>query len=386
MFSLFHPIGPATFSVASQSVSEFSLWFHGCAFSCKFFFHFCTHGDSRNGFVVVAGPLTPPASSSLHLHSISLLSHRAMTRATVKKAEPNGAIAAPEETKKEEMEERGQWSSKVEFVLSVAGEIIGLGNVWRFPYLCYKNGGGKLSAKVVLGLQALQDTLVSGPIAPQWVLLLKATLLSLNYKWIFRRGTLPLRNSSRFLGIQRQRWSSKMSCEGSESQQQPPSASLPFWFYLSPPALSGPCYRGGKSLMMPVSLLKPGMSFLAPECPLLSPGNLNFHLQLSQGWLPCGYEGNTAFYYASITQLAPEVMEGTSWSILSSCIGKYKTEGPSLQTCVRRVFSEDGKKKDAATASPGAVLPVVNTLLGKSVPGKNLFPSLLFLVWLPLSQ
>uniref|UniRef100_A0A669P8V1 Transporter n=1 Tax=Phasianus colchicus TaxID=9054 RepID=A0A669P8V1_PHACC len=65
-----------------------------------------------------------------------------MTRAIVKKAEPNGAIAAPEETEKEEMEERGQWSSKVEFVLSVAGEIIGLGNVWRFPYLCYKNGGG----------------------------------------------------------------------------------------------------------------------------------------------------------------------------------------------------------------------------------------------------
>ncbi|XP_072518607.1 sodium- and chloride-dependent GABA transporter 2-like [Salminus brasiliensis] len=39
--------------------------------------------------------------------------------------------------------ERGQWNNKVEFLLAMAGNIVGLGNVWRFPYLCYKNGGGK---------------------------------------------------------------------------------------------------------------------------------------------------------------------------------------------------------------------------------------------------
>ncbi|MEQ2249397.1 hypothetical protein ILYODFUR_028729, partial [Ilyodon furcidens] len=38
--------------------------------------------------------------------------------------------------------DRGQWASKTEYVLSVAGNVVGLGNVWRFPYLCYKNGGG----------------------------------------------------------------------------------------------------------------------------------------------------------------------------------------------------------------------------------------------------
>uniref|UniRef100_A0AAQ4RHH8 Transporter n=1 Tax=Gasterosteus aculeatus aculeatus TaxID=481459 RepID=A0AAQ4RHH8_GASAC len=41
-----------------------------------------------------------------------------------------------------ESEGRGHWGSKAEFILTVMGAIIGPGNVWRFPYLCYRNGGG----------------------------------------------------------------------------------------------------------------------------------------------------------------------------------------------------------------------------------------------------
>lgn len=45
--------------------------------------------------------------------------------------------------KKAQLLDRGQWANKVEFLLAVAGTLVGLGNLWRFPYLCYKNGGGK---------------------------------------------------------------------------------------------------------------------------------------------------------------------------------------------------------------------------------------------------
>lgn len=37
---------------------------------------------------------------------------------------------------------RGVWRKNTEYILSCLGLTVGLGNLWRFPYICYKYGGG----------------------------------------------------------------------------------------------------------------------------------------------------------------------------------------------------------------------------------------------------
>ena len=43
---------------------------------------------------------------------------------------------------KVELSRHGMWSSRWLFVLAAAGSAVGLGNIWKFPYIAGENGGG----------------------------------------------------------------------------------------------------------------------------------------------------------------------------------------------------------------------------------------------------
>ncbi len=63
--------------------------------------------------------------------------------------------------------ERGTWGSRLGFVMAAAGSAVGLGNLWKFPYLTWENDGGAfvliyLAAVFVIGLPLMMSEILVG--------------------------------------------------------------------------------------------------------------------------------------------------------------------------------------------------------------------------------
>ena len=61
----------------------------------------------------------------------------------------------------------GQWSSRFTFILAVTGSAVGLGNIWKFPYIAGQNGGGAfvlvyLLCVVLIGMPVMMSEILIG--------------------------------------------------------------------------------------------------------------------------------------------------------------------------------------------------------------------------------
>ena len=62
---------------------------------------------------------------------------------------------------------RESWKSRSEFILTLIGYTVGLGNVWLFPSLCHKNGGGKIPSTLPVWVGEMECAVVNSITYPQ---------------------------------------------------------------------------------------------------------------------------------------------------------------------------------------------------------------------------
>jgi NSS family neurotransmitter:Na+ symporter len=67
-------------------------------------------------------------------------------------ADHPGALVSDPATVEEQQAKRGAFSSRKVFILAAIGSAVGLGNIWRFPYVAYDNGGGAFMIPYLVAL------------------------------------------------------------------------------------------------------------------------------------------------------------------------------------------------------------------------------------------
>ena len=82
------------------------------------------------------------------------------------------------------MTNENQWDSKLTFVLAMIGSAVGLGNIWRYPYVLYSSGGGAffipyIIAILIMGIPVFKSSYVK-------------TITKIDSRWQFLGWLIPV--------------------------------------------------------------------------------------------------------------------------------------------------------------------------------------------------
>lgn len=90
---------------------------------------------------------------------------------------------------------QSQWSSRLGYILAAAGSAVGIGAIWKFPYVTAVNGGGAfllvfLLFSFTLGVAVLMGETLLGSMSRRGVVGAFATLFGRQWRWVGAMGVL----------------------------------------------------------------------------------------------------------------------------------------------------------------------------------------------------
>ena len=92
------------------------------------------------------------------------------------------------------MTDKNEWGSNMSFILAMIGSAVGLGNIWRYPYVLYSNGGGAFYIPYIVAilLMGIPFLILEYGVGYNFKSSFAKAVKTINSKWEYLGWLLPV--------------------------------------------------------------------------------------------------------------------------------------------------------------------------------------------------